>query len=147
MPTIFFIAPLTGLPARADFAAGSTLAGSSTALSLSKARHHVDLGELQSARALLGDSGWTVYRGHAANLTVALYDVVLARYHLAEGNDPTSHLESLRAWSSRTGDMDCAIEAHLLSARHLLSAWDLQAAVVGRALSGMRRTTPPFGAV
>ena len=89
----------------------------------------MDLGELRAARALLRDSGWTVYRGNSTDLTVALYDVLLARYHLAEGNDPTSHLESLRTWSSRTGDMDCAIEAHLLSARYFLATWDLQAAV------------------
>ena len=96
-------------------------------LSLSKGRHHVDLGELQAVRALLKDSVWM--GANASNLTIAQYDVLLARYHLAEGNDPTSHLESLRAWSSQTGDMDCAIEAHLLSARHFLASWDLQAAV------------------
>ena len=113
--------------ARADFAAGATLVGTSMGLSLSKGRHHVDLGELQAVRALLKDSVWM--GANATNLTIAQYDVLLARYHLAAGNDPTSHLESLRAWSSQTGDMDCAIEAHLLSARYFLASWDLQAAV------------------
>ena len=89
----------------------------------------MDLGELRAARALLKDAAWTVYRANAINVTTALYDVLLARYHLAEGNDPSSHLESLRAWSSRTGDMDCIIEAHLLSARRLLGSGDSQAAL------------------
>jgi tetratricopeptide (TPR) repeat protein len=122
--------------ARADFAAGATWTGASTALSLSKGRHHIDLGELQSARSVLRDSGWTAYRANATSVTIAQYDALLARYLLAEGDDPKRHIRSVRGWTSRSGDMEYIIEAHLLSSRSLLVSGDPQAAL-GEAETGL----------
>jgi hypothetical protein len=115
--------------ARADFAKAKALAGASMSFSLYKGRHHVDLGELTSARALIEDAGWTVYRANATSFASAMYDLLLARLNLAEGSDPTPYFESLRAWTSQSGDMACIIEAHLLSARHSLACSDPQAAL------------------
>ena len=42
----------------------------------------------------------------------------------------------MRAWTSRTGDMEWIIEAHLLAARHLLARGDTQAAL-GEAETGL----------
>ena len=61
---------------------------------------------------------------------------MLARIDLAEGGDPTPHLDEIRAWTSRTGDMEYIIEAHLLTARHLLARGDTQAAL-GEAETGL----------
>src|SRR5439155_9860023 len=55
---------------------------------------------------------------------------------LAEGRDPTAHLDEVRAWTSRTGEMEWIIEAHLLAARHLLARGDAQAAL-GEAETGL----------
>src|SRR5262249_687146 len=55
--------------------------------------------------------------------------VLLARIHLVERTDPTIHLEKVGRWTSRTGEMQYIIEAHLLSALHLLSTGDLQSAL------------------
>jgi tetratricopeptide (TPR) repeat protein len=61
---------------------------------------------------------------------------LLARIALADGGDPTHHLDAIRAWTSRTGDMESTIEAHLLAARHLLARGDTQAAL-GEAETGL----------
>jgi tetratricopeptide (TPR) repeat protein len=61
---------------------------------------------------------------------------LLARIALAEGRDPTPHLGAIRTWTSRTGDMEWIIEAHLLTARHLLARGDTQAAL-GEAETGL----------
>ena len=103
-------------------------------MTITKGRHHVDLGELLAVRALLKDVA--VQQANATNVTIAQYEVLLARFHLAEGNDPTSQITALRAWGSRSGDMDSIIEAHLLSAFHFLLSGDLQAAV-GEAETGL----------
>jgi hypothetical protein len=120
--------------ARADFAAATASAGASPALTITKGRHHLDLGELLSVRALLKDVA--VQQANATNVTNAQYEILLARFHLAEGNDPTSQITALRAWGSRSGDMDSIVEAHLLSAFHFLLSGDLQAAV-GEAETGL----------
>ena len=50
--------------------------------------------------------------------------------------DATPHLDEIRAWTARTGDMQRIIEAHLLAARHLLARGDTQAAL-GEAETGL----------
>src|SRR5262249_17044220 len=82
------------------------------------------------------DSGWTAYRANATSVTSAPYDALLARYLLTEGSDPRMHIESVRAWTSRSGDMESIIDAHLLSARYLLVSDDPQAAL-GEAETGL----------
>src|SRR6185295_20030820 len=44
--------------------------------------------------------------------------------------------DKVRAWTSRTGEMQYIIEAHLLTARHLLASGDTQAAL-GEAETGL----------
>lgn len=65
-----------------------------------------------------------------------MFHALLARIALAEGADPTSHLDEVRAWTARTGAMELIIEAHLLTALHLLACGDLPAAL-GEAQTGL----------
>lgn len=123
--------------ARADFAAATELEGESLyALRGSQhARHHIDLGDLTAARAL-ADHGLAKAREYGWNNEIPWFDALLARIDLAKGGDPTLRLQEIRAWTSRTGDMERIIEAHLLAARHLLARGDIQAAL-GEAETGL----------
>jgi tetratricopeptide (TPR) repeat protein len=123
--------------ARADFAAATEL-GSRPLSSNSgafHARHHLDVGALAAARALV-DRGMETARLHDWNHELPLFHALLARIDLAEGKDPTPHLDEIRAWTSRTGDMEYIIQAHLLTARHLVARGDAQAAL-GEAETGL----------
>ncbi len=116
--------------ARADFAAATGLEGRSL-FSLAGSwhvRHHLDLGDLAVARAL-ADHGLAKARSYRWNDEIPWFDALLARIALAEGADPTPHLDGIRAWTSRTGDMEWTIEAHFLAARHLLARGDTQSAL------------------
>lgn len=121
--------------ARADFASATGLEGEPlySQRGSSHARHHVDLGDLAPARALC-DHGLGVARAYSWNNP--RFHALLARIELAEGGDPTPHLDEVRNWTSRTGDMQHIIEAHLLTARHLLAKGDPQAAL-GEAEAGL----------
>jgi tetratricopeptide (TPR) repeat protein len=123
--------------ARADFDAAAELEGKplSSLLGSQHARHHVDLGDLPAARALARD-GLAKARENGWNDEIPWFDTLLARIDLAEGGDPTPHLDEIRAWTSRTGDMQRIIEAHLLAARHLVASGDTQAAL-GEAETGL----------
>jgi tetratricopeptide (TPR) repeat protein len=123
--------------ARADFDAATKLDGRPLSFLMGSyyARHHLDLGELGSARAL-ADHGLATARRGNWNIDVPRHLAMLARVDLAEGRDPTPHLDEIRAWTSRTGDMRWIIEAHLLTARHLLARGDTQAAA-GEAETGL----------
>lgn len=122
--------------ARTDFAAGRP-EGPGTLLSSVRhqARHHLDLGDLAAARAL-ADHGLAAAHERGWNIAIPWFDALLARIDLAEGRDPTPHLDEIRAWTSRTGDMEWIIEAHLLAARHLLALGDTQSAL-GEAETGL----------
>jgi tetratricopeptide (TPR) repeat protein len=123
--------------ARSDFAAATELEGQPL-YSLSgaqHARHHLDLGDLAAAR-MLADRGRTRASSYGRNFDLPRFDALLARIDLAEGGDPTPHLDEIRAWTSRTGDMQWIIEAHLLTARHLLARGDPQSAL-GEAETGL----------
>jgi hypothetical protein len=123
--------------ARADFAAATGLEGGPL-ISLRgalHARHHLDLGDLTAARALC-DHSFKTARANNWNSEFSLFHTVLARIELSEGNDPTPLLDEVRAWTSRTGEMQPIVEAHLLTARHLLASGDLQAAL-GEAEAGL----------
>ncbi len=123
--------------ARADFTAATRLEGGPlVSLRGSRhARHHLDLGDLTAARALAGHGLATARKGNW-NSDAPRHHAMLARIDLAEGRDPTPHLDEIRAWTSRTGDMEWIIEAHLLTARHLLARGDTQAAL-GEAETGL----------
>ena len=70
------------------------------------------------------------------NYEVPRFHALLARIDLAEGLDATPHLDEIRAWTARTGEMERVVEAHLLAARHQLARADIQAAL-GEAETGL----------
>jgi tetratricopeptide (TPR) repeat protein len=123
--------------ARADFAAATELQGKPlySLRGSQHARHHLDLGDFAAAR-VLADNGIAMARSHGWNIDIQRFDALLARIDLAEGGDPTPHLDAIRSWTSRTGDMEYIIEAHLLTARHLLALGNPQAAL-GEAETGL----------
>ena len=123
--------------ARADFADATELEGQPLySLRGSRhARHRLDLGDLAAALAL-ADHGLATANRLFWNYELPRFDALLARIALAEGGDPTPHLDGIRAWTSRTGDMEHIVEAHLLTARHLLARGDTQGAL-GEAETGL----------
>jgi tetratricopeptide (TPR) repeat protein len=100
-----------------------------------EARHHLDVGNVAAARALV-DYGLGMARGWGWNDTVPRFQALLTRVDLAERRDATPNLDQIRAWTARTGEMERIIEAHLLAARHLLARDDTQAAL-GEAETGL----------
>ncbi len=128
---------LGDIAATGDFAAATKLQ-SRPLVSLAgsfHARHHLDLGDFAAARAL-ADRGLATARSANWGFDVPRHLAILARLDLAESRDPTRHLDEIRAWTSRTGAMEWIIEAHLLTARHLLARGDTQAAL-GEAETGL----------
>jgi tetratricopeptide (TPR) repeat protein len=123
--------------ARADFAIATELTSESpySLLASQHARHQLDLGRLDPARAFAGHGLAKALR-YNLNDNLVRFELLLAAIALAEGGDPTSHLDAIRAWTSRTGAMGLIIEAHLLTARHLLARGDTQAAL-GEAETGL----------
>ncbi len=123
--------------ARVDFAAATEMEGQPlySLRGSQHARHHLDLGDFAAARDLV-EHGLDTASQHRWNDEVSWFHALLARIDLAEGRDPTPHLDEIRAWTSRTGDMEWIITAHLLSARHLLARGDAQAAL-GEAETGL----------
>lgn len=127
--------------ARADFAAATAVEGRPlySLLGSYQARHHLDLGQLDAARKL-AENSLEKARQRDWNDEQPWLHALLARIDLAQGGDPTSHLDEVRAWTSRTGDMGSIIEAHLLAACHLLARGDAQAAL-GEAETGLLHAT------
>jgi tetratricopeptide (TPR) repeat protein len=115
--------------ARADFRWATEKEGGRLVAQLGSgyARHLADLGNLPGARQVCDDGlqsiGSTKYEQDMPR-----FRAILARIDLMEGTDPTPHLLEVRAWTSRTGEVRYIIEAHLLSAFHLLKTGDLQSA-------------------
>jgi tetratricopeptide (TPR) repeat protein len=91
-------------------------------------RHFLDLGNLKESRDL-AQHGLAMATLNRWNFEIPRFHDLLARLALAEGNDPTAHLDAIRAWTSRTGDMEWIITAHLLAARQALAIGDNQAAL------------------
>lgn len=123
--------------AHTDFIAATELEGEPlfSMRGFQHARHYHDLGDLAAARDL-AENGLTTARSNGWNDELAIFNALLARIDLAEGTDPTPHLDAIRAWTSRTGDMEYVIQAHLLAAQHLLACGDNQAAL-GEAETGL----------
>jgi tetratricopeptide (TPR) repeat protein len=121
--------------AQEDFALVETKDENSTLPLVMRARYDLDHGEPAAARALC-DRGIDMARANRLNNELAWFHTLLARIDLAEGKDPTSHLDEVRGWTSRTGEMESIIQAHLLTARHLLASGDPQAAL-GEAEAGL----------
>lgn len=123
--------------ARADFAAATGLEGAPfySNIGFWHARHHLDLGDLAAARPL-ANHGLATARRYNWKFEFALFHALLARIDLAEGRDPTPHLDAIRAWTSRTGDMEWIVTAHLLTALHILARGDAQSAL-GEAETGL----------
>jgi len=117
---------LGDLPAaRSDFAEATTLESQPlySNRGACHARHHLDLGDYEAARKL-ADHGLAIAHRYGWNGNIPWFHALLARIDLAEGMDPTPHLEHIREWTSRTGDMESIIESHLLTAQHLLATGD-----------------------
>jgi tetratricopeptide (TPR) repeat protein len=126
----FVMHALGDIPAaRAGFCSATTLEGSplSSVSGIQYARHHLDLGELAHARTLC-EYGLERALEHEWNVVSPWVYTLLARIDLCESNDPTPHLDKVRTWTARTGEMEHIIEAHLLTARYLVSSGDPQAA-------------------
>jgi tetratricopeptide (TPR) repeat protein len=123
--------------AREDFAAATELTGRhlSSLEGSYQGLHHLDLADFASAR-ILCDEGFNYARRDNFSQDFPLFHKLLTRIDLAEGKDPTPHLDEIRAWTARTGEMHSIIEAHLLTARHLLATGDPQAAL-GEAETGL----------
>jgi tetratricopeptide (TPR) repeat protein len=122
--------------ARAGFAGATELKMSdSLVLMYRRVRYYFDLADFVSARALCKKGLKNARKAGYEEILPGLY-ALLALLDLTEGNDPTPHLDEIRVWTSRTGDMHYIIEAHLLTARHLLATGDPQAAL-GEAESGL----------
>lgn len=115
--------------ARADFTAATELQGSQlvTLRGSHHVRHLLDLGNLGAARTLC-DHALEWARANKRNQEFGWFHTLFARIDLAEGNDPTYHLDDVREWTSRTGAMRDIIEAHLLTAHYFLASGDPQAA-------------------
>jgi tetratricopeptide (TPR) repeat protein len=124
--------------ARADYGAATEMIGEALYFlgGVRQVRHNLDLGNLAAASALANHGLGKTRAGYGWNDEIPLFDAMLARIALAEGRDPMPHLEEIRAWTSRTGDMEFIIEAHLLTARHLLARGDTQSAL-GEAETGL----------
>jgi len=123
--------------AHADFA-DATERGARPLVSLGglqHARHHLKLGQFVEARERAND-GLAEARRNDWNEEVAWFHALLGRIELAEGGDPTPHVDEIRDWTSRTGEMEFIIEAHVLAASHLLALGDPQAAL-GEAQIGL----------
>lgn len=125
------------LAARADFTAATEIEGGPlySVEGSCHTRHDLDLGDITAARALC-DHCFETASANNWNYEHPWFHALSARIDLAEGNDPTSHLDEVRAWTSRTGETLYIIEAHLLTARHLLACGDPQAAL-GEAETGL----------
>jgi tetratricopeptide (TPR) repeat protein len=116
--------------AGADFAAASELKGRPLVShsGAQRTRHHLDLGELAVAR-VLADQGLDTAHRNDWKHELPWFHALFARIELAEAGDPAPHLDEIRDWTSRTGEMEFIVEAHLLAARHQLARGDPQAAV------------------
>jgi hypothetical protein len=125
--------------ARADFTSATAQKGRGAFVSMTVsyhyARHHLDLGDVAAARALC-DQGFEAARINKWNLGSVTFHALLARIDLADSSDPTPHLDEIRGWTSRTGEIQAIIVAHLLTARHLIASGDPQAAL-GEAETGL----------
>jgi tetratricopeptide (TPR) repeat protein len=132
--------------AEADFTAATQLEGETLTSFVGTwyARHKLDLGDLLAARAIVVHGLTTAYQ-EEYSAEVTRFQALLARLALVEGTDPTAHLEAIRAWTSRTGEMEFIITAHLLAARHSLATGDNQAALAEAELGLLHAETCGYG--
>lgn len=108
------------------------------------ARHLIDSGHLDRARSLCDDAiamaeryGW--HEEHPR------FRLLLARIDLEEARDPTVHLNAVRDWSARTGDLEPIVETHLLTARHLLTVGNHQHALADAETGLLQATACGYG--
>lgn len=116
--------------ALADFAVAIALEDDPTLYSIrgqQHARHHLDLGRIDAARATAG-AGIRLSERYEWNLEIPGWNALFARLELAEKRDPSRYIDEIRAWTARTGDMQWIIEAHGLAALAALARGDLPGA-------------------
>lgn len=81
-----------------------------------------------SLRAARSPNRVSVSPGSEWNFEFPAWHALFARIALAEGKDPSRHIDEIRAWTARTGDMQWILEAHDLAARAALTRGDLPGA-------------------
>jgi tetratricopeptide (TPR) repeat protein len=132
--------------ARSDFAAAAELQDGPLVFTSGEwaARHHLDLGDFAAARELV-DHGMKAAGRAGYHRVFPRFHALLAALALTQGGDPVTHLDGIRDWTSRTGDMRMIIQAHLLAARHQLIRGDTQAALGEAEIGLLNATTCGYG--
>jgi tetratricopeptide (TPR) repeat protein len=116
--------------ARSDFAAATALADKRMLRSTSgfyHACHHLDLGEIAECRAI-AEAAQQISQRNDWRFEFPRWDTLFARVALTEERDPSRHINAIRAWTARTGEMEWILEAHFLAARAALIRGDLAGA-------------------
>ena len=114
----------------ADFTAATQLEDEpmlNSVRGLQHARHYLDLGRIDACRAI-ADAGLPLARHREWNLEIPGWLAIFARLALAEGLDPSPHIDEIRVRTARTGQMRWILEAHDLAARWALARGDLHGA-------------------
>jgi tetratricopeptide (TPR) repeat protein len=117
--------------ARADFAAATALENEPMLYSSNgrwHARHHLDLGQLETLRAI-AEAGTRIAQRYEVNHEIPGWHALFARLALAQAQDAGPVIAEIRVWTARTGDMEWIIEAHDLAARAALARGDLSDAL------------------
>ncbi|MFM7549409.1 MAG: hypothetical protein ACKO8I_11195, partial [Cyanobacteriota bacterium] len=113
-------------------------------LAANQARQRLDLGDVAGALAH-ASYGLGLAKRNNFNDEIPLFLALLARIALAEGGDPSADLESIRAITARTGEMEWIITAHLLAAQHSLAMGDNQAALAEAELGLLHAESCGYG--
>lgn len=104
--------------ARSDFVAAEDLQARPlySLAGLDQARHRLDLGDLESAR-LQTQANLVTCERHDWNRDIARCRAVLARVALqASIEEVAHHLDAMRNWTARGGDMEMVVEGHWIAA-------------------------------
>jgi tetratricopeptide (TPR) repeat protein len=111
---------------RDDFATATTLEAQPlySLRGQQQARHHLDLGDIAACREIT-DAGLRTALDYEWNQELPGWHALYARMALSEERDPSLHIDEMRLWTARTGDMQWILEAHDLAARAALARGDL----------------------
>src|SRR5262249_36739748 len=91
------------------------------------ARHHLDLGNIVACREIT-EFGLKMTQSLEMNFDFSAWHALFARVALADDQNPSRHIDEIRAWTARTGDMPAILEAHELAAHAALARGDLLSA-------------------
>ena len=91
------------------------------------ARHYLDRSDFAACR-VIAEAGLRFSQRDEWNYELPGWHSLFARIALAEGQDASRHIDEIRVWTARTGDMQWILEAHDLAARLALTRGDLHGA-------------------